>query len=113
MFGTVELLLDKRHTITVNTGQATCLLRIAEKEKITNKDLADYLGGIDPTLMRNIMAPLLESTVVSEVNSYYTIEESSQIESKHLSKAMLQVTQYLDLIRQQQLQINDPSEKSD
>ena len=59
MFGTVELLLDKRHNFTVSTAQATCLFRIAEKEKITNKDLADYLGGIDPTLMRNIMAPLL------------------------------------------------------
>ena len=50
---------------------------------------------------------------MSEVNSYYTIEETSQIESKHLSKSLLEVSKYLNLIRQQQLQINDLSEKSE
>ena len=89
MFGTVELLLDRKHAVTVSTGQATVLLRIEEKKKASNKDLADYLGGIDPTLMRNMMQSVIESTLVSEMNGFYTIEESSQIDAKLLPKSLL------------------------
>ena len=109
MFGTVELLVDKKHSITVSTGQATCLLRIEEKQKVSNKDLSDYLVGTDPTLMRSLITPLIDSTVVTEVLGYYQIEEPKAIESKSLSKAQLRADEYLDLIRQQQLQIQDPS----
>ena len=99
MFGTVELLVDKKHSITVSTGQATCLLRIEEKQKVSNKDLSDYLVGTDPALMRSIITPLIDSTVVTEVLGYYQIEEPKAIESKQLSKAQLRADEYLDLIR--------------
>ena len=52
MFGTVELELDKRHTFTVSTAQATCLLKIEQSGKASNKDLVDYLGNTDPNVVR-------------------------------------------------------------
>ena len=109
MFGTVEFIVDKKHSLKVSTGQATCILRIEEKGKVSNKDLSDYLAGTDPALMRSIITPLIESTVVTEVVGYYQIEEPKAIDSKSLSKALLRTDQYLDLIRQQQLQIQDSS----
>ena len=74
MFGTVELILDKRHTFTVSTAQATCLLKIEKSGKSSNKDLVDYLGNTDPTVIREMMKVLIESTIVSEENGFYTIE---------------------------------------
>ena len=77
MFGTAELLVDRKHNITVSTGQATCLLHIDEQSKASNKDLADYFGGVDPMVMRNMIQPLIDSTIVSEENGYFTIEQAS------------------------------------
>lgn len=46
-FGTVELVLDRRHSLVVNTGLATCLLMVEER-KLSNNDLAESMGGLTP-----------------------------------------------------------------
>ena len=49
-FGTVELVLDKRHKLVVNTGLATCLMMIEERRKIPSSELAECMGGLDATI---------------------------------------------------------------
>ena len=100
MFGTVEFLVDRKHNITVSTGQASCLLRIDEQAKASNKDLVDYLGGVDPMIMRNMMQPLIDSTIVSEENGFFTIEQASQIDGKQLGKSLLKAGELLEYMRQ-------------
>ena len=53
--GSVELILDKRHRLTVNTGLASCLFMIDERGKLSNQDLAEQMGGIDPDTMRKLL----------------------------------------------------------
>ena len=49
-FGTVELVLDKRHKLAVNTGLATCLMMIEERRNIPSSDLAECMGGLDASI---------------------------------------------------------------
>lgn len=46
-FGTVDLILDRRHQVRVNTGQATCLLIIEARGKLSVSDLSECMAGID------------------------------------------------------------------
>ena len=54
-FGTVDLVLDRKHQLRVNTGQATCLLLIENKGKLSMSSLADSLAGMDQTLLRKLL----------------------------------------------------------
>jgi len=40
-FGTVDLILDKKHNFRVSTGLATCLFMIDERKQLSNRDLAE------------------------------------------------------------------------
>ena len=39
--------MDKRHNLKVNTGQATCLLKIEEKGSLILQELAEFMGSLD------------------------------------------------------------------
>ena len=63
-FGTVELVLDKRHKLVVNTGLATCLMMIEERRKIPSSELAECMGGLEATIFSKLLQPLIDSSVV-------------------------------------------------
>ena len=84
-FGTVELVLDKRHKLVVNTGLATCLMMIEERRKIPSSELAECMGGLDATIFAKLLQPLLDSTVVTLEAGEYSISEPSQIEPAKLT----------------------------
>ena len=63
-FGSVELVLDKRHKLVVNTGLATCLMMIEERRKIPSNELAECMGGFEVTIFSKLLQPLIDSSVV-------------------------------------------------
>ena len=79
-FGTVELELDKKHQIRVCTGHASCLLMVEDMGRISNDDLAGLMGGIDPSLLRKLLEPLFDSSILSEENGQLMIEDAGSIE---------------------------------
>ena len=98
-FGTVDLVLDRRHQFTVSTGLATCLFMIEERIKLSNNDLAECMGGIDAALMRKLVQPLLDSSVVTEENGQYRIEAANQVETNKLQMSKsLTAGVYTDLV---------------
>lgn len=54
-FGRVDLCVDGKHTFTTGTALATCLLMVDERGSCTNNDLAECMGGVDPSLLRKII----------------------------------------------------------
>ena len=75
-FGTVELMLDKRHKIHVCTGHASCLLMVADMVQVSNDDLARLMGSIDPSLLRQLLEPLFDSSVLTEDNGMLKITDA-------------------------------------
>lgn len=73
-FGSVEMTVDRRHNFTTGTALATCLMKIDERRTCANSELAECMGGVDPSLMRRIVQPLLDSTLVAEVDGKFQIE---------------------------------------
>ena len=96
-FGTVELVLDRRHSLVVNTGLATCLLMVEER-KLSNNDLAESMGGLTPQLMRQLVQPLLDSKLLTEESGVYSIEAQDQIEPAKLPLARMTSATYTELV---------------
>ena len=97
-FGTVDLILDKKHSFRVSTGLATCLFMIDERRNLSNRDLAEQMSGIDPTLLRKLLGPVLNSGVVCEEDGSYSIESPGDIEPLLLGKALTTAEMYTDLV---------------
>ena len=98
-FGTVELVLDRRHQFVVSTGLASCLL-LVEERKLSNSDLAECMGGIDSQLLRNLVQPLLDSGLLTEEGGMYSIAAPNAIAPAKLTQALTSAQKYTDLVSQ-------------
>ena len=70
-FGSVDMCVDRRHNFTTGTALATCLMMIDERTSCSNNDLAECMGGVDPSLLRKIIQPLLDSSLLTEVDGKF------------------------------------------
>lgn len=87
--GTVDLVMDKKHKLTVGTGLASCLFIIDQRKSISNQDLAEQMGGLEPDLMRKLIEPLFAATVVTETMGKYSIEVKSDVKPAQFAKVMI------------------------
>ena len=97
-FGTVDLVLDRRHKLTVGTGLASCLLMVEERGQLANGDLAECMGGMDPTLLRRLVQPLIDASILTEEFGKYGIERADQIQPSLFSKALMSAETLTDTV---------------
>ena len=65
-FGTVDLVLDKKYSFKLSTGQATAIFHIESKPKgISNNELADYMN-MESSLVRKMIHPIIDSSILWE-----------------------------------------------
>ena len=104
-FGNVEMSVDGRHNFTTGTALATCLLMVDERGSCSNSDLAECMGGVDSSLLRKVIQPLLDSTLLVEMDGKFKVESSSAIVPNKLSLALSSAESYTDLVASTQVTV--------
>ena len=76
---------------------ASALLKLDKDGPISNQKMAEFLGNINPVLLRRIIEPCIECGIVSEENGLYVLESPDQLDLEKTKNTLITAERYLQI----------------